>query len=93
MRAFDAALGLGRLKAFHMNDSKRELGSRIDRHEQIGEGALGLAAFSFLVNDERFFDRPLVLETPKGTDDSNDIRNLALLRGLRRPSKKPGSLR
>jgi deoxyribonuclease-4 len=85
MRSFDDAIGLGRLKAFHLNDSRRELGSRVDRHEQIGAGALGLAAFSLLVNDERFIDRPMVLETPKGTDDSNDIRNLAVLRGLRRP--------
>jgi deoxyribonuclease-4 len=85
MRSFDDAIGLGRLKAFHLNDSRRELGSRVDRHEQIGAGALGLAAFSLLVNDERFIDRPMVLETPKGTDDSNDIRNLSVLRGLRRP--------
>ena len=93
IRAFDLALGIERLKAFHVNDSRKELGSRGDRHAQIGEGALGLKAFSFLMNDERFFDRPMVLETPKGTDDSNDIRNLALLRGLRRPSKRRGSPR
>jgi deoxyribonuclease IV len=84
LRAFDRALGLGRLKAFHLNDSVKDLGSRVDRHAHIGKGALGLAAFSFLVNDERFFDRPMVLETPKGPDDSNDIRNLAVLRRLRR---------
>jgi deoxyribonuclease-4 len=93
IRAFDLALGLERLKAFHVNDSRKELGSRVDRHAHIGEGALGLKAFSFLMNDERFFDRPMVLETPKGPDDSNDIRNLALLRGLRRPSKRRGSPR
>ena len=92
-RAFDLALGLGRLKAFHLNDSRKELGSKVDRHAHIGEGALGLKAFSLLMNDERFFDRPMVLETPKGSDDSNDIRNLALLRGLRRPSERQGSLR
>lgn len=91
IRAFDRALGLERLKAFHVNDSKKELGSKVDRHAHIGEGALGLKAFSHLMNDERFFDRPMVLETPKGSDDSNDIRNLALLRGLRRPSKRRGS--
>jgi deoxyribonuclease-4 len=91
IRAFDLALGLERLKAFHVNDSKKQLGSRVDRHAHIGEGALGLKAFSYLMNDGRFIDRPMVLETPKGPDDSNDIRNLALLRGLRRPSKRRGS--
>jgi len=50
----------------------------------VDEVGLGLAAFSFLVSDERFFDRPMVLETPKGPDDANDIRNLAVLRRLRR---------
>jgi deoxyribonuclease IV len=88
IRAFDLALGLERLKAFHVNDSKKELGSRVDRHEQIGEGAIGIKAFSFLMNDGRFFERPMVLETPKGPDDSNDRRNLALLRGLRRARKR-----
>jgi deoxyribonuclease-4 len=84
LRAFHHTLGLERLKAFHLNDSLKDLGSRVDRHTHIGTGALGLAAFSFLVNDERFFDRPMVLETPKGPDDANDIRNLAVLRRLRR---------
>jgi len=91
IRAFDHTLGLERLKAFHVNDSMKELGSRVDRHAHIGEGALGLKAFSFLMNDERFFELPMVRETPKGPDDANDIRNLALLRGLRRPSKRRGS--
>jgi len=84
LREFDDALGLDRLKAFHLNDSVKELGSRVDRHTHIGSGKLGLAAFSFLANDARFLDRPMVIETPKGRDDSNDIRNLAVLRGLRR---------
>jgi endonuclease IV len=61
--------------------------------EMRRSSALGLKAFSFLMNDERFFDRPMVLETPKGPDDSSDIRNLALLRGLRRPSKRRKSPR
>ena len=87
LRAFDRTVGLGRLKAFHLNDSVKDLGSRVDRHTHIGKGALGLAAFSFLVNDERFFDRPMVLETPKGPDDANDIRNLAVLRRLRRAAR------
>jgi deoxyribonuclease-4 len=84
LRTFDRVIGIKRLRAFHLNDSARGLGSRVDRHAHIGTGALGLGTFSFLVNDTRFFDRPMILETPKGTDDSNDIRNLAVLRSLRR---------
>ena len=83
LRAFDETIGLGRIKAFHLNDSLRGLGSRVDRHTHIGTGALGLGAFSLLVNDDRFFDRPMILETPKGPDDRMDIRNLEVLRGLR----------
>jgi deoxyribonuclease-4 len=89
--AFDRVLGLDRLKAFHLNDSLKDLGSRVDRHTHIGEGKIGLAGFSLLVNDARFLDRPMVLETPKGPDDANDIRNLAVLRGLRRPAGKARS--
>ena len=88
METFDRVVGLARLKAFHLNDSVNDLGSRLDRHEHIGSGMLGLKSFSCLVNDERFFDRPMVLETPKGPDDSNDRRNLALLRRLRRAPKR-----
>jgi deoxyribonuclease IV len=83
IREFDLAIGLDRLKAFHLNDSAKGLGSRVDRHALIGAGALGLGAFSLLMKDERFVDRPMVLETPKGPDDSNDTRALALLRDLR----------
>jgi deoxyribonuclease-4 len=86
LKTFDRVIGIERIKAFHLNDSVRALGSRVDRHTHIGTGALGLKAFSLLVNDARFFDRPMILETPKGSDDSNDIRNLAVLRGLRRGS-------
>jgi len=84
LRAFDRTIGLARLKAFHLNDSLKDLGSGADRHAHIGEGRLGRKAFSFLLNDERFFERPMILETPKGPDDANDIRNLAVLRSLRR---------
>lgn len=59
---FDLSLGLDRLKAIHLNDSKRDLGSRVDRHEHIGEGLLGLEPFRFLVNDLRFHDIPMTLE-------------------------------
>ncbi len=79
---FDSAVGLGKLMAIHLNDSKRELGSRVDRHEQIGKGRLGLEAFRFLLNDPRLVEVPMILETPKGPDYAEDRENLALLRSL-----------
>jgi deoxyribonuclease-4 len=79
---FDAVLGLSRLKAIHLNDSKRDLGSRVDRHEHIGQGLLGLEPFRFLVNDPRFRGIPMILETDKGPDLEEDRENLALLRSL-----------
>lgn len=66
----DRVIGLDRVQAFHLNDSKRELGSRVDRHEHIGKGQIGLAAFRYLLNDPRFVNIPMVLETPKGAGDS-----------------------
>jgi deoxyribonuclease-4 len=80
--ALDDAVGLDRLQAFHLNDSKHELGSRRDRHEQIGEGCVGLEAFRLLMNDARFRGRPMVLETPKGEDMAEDRVNLAKLRAM-----------
>ena len=68
--------------AFHLNDSKRALGSRVDRHEHIGQGFIGTAAFRFLLNDKRFSDVPKVLETPKGKDLAEDVLNLKRLRRL-----------
>jgi deoxyribonuclease-4 len=84
MKAFDRAIGLDRIKAFHINDSRRELGSRVDRHEHIGRGHLGLEPFRLLLNDRRFKNIPMYLETPKGSDgDENwDIANLRTLRNL-----------
>ena len=79
---FDEIIGLDRLKFFHLNDSKRDLGSSVDRHEHIGQGKIGLAAFGLLLNDPRFRHHPMVLETPKGKDPTNDIENLRLLRSL-----------
>ena len=79
---FDEALGLDRLRAIHLNDSKRELGSRVDRHEHIGQGLLGLEPFRFLLNDSRFRGIPMTLETDKGPDLAEDKENLALLRSL-----------
>ncbi len=83
-REFDHIIGLDRLKAFHLNDSVRELGSRVDRHTHIGKGQLGAHAFSLIVNDPRFHDRPMILETPKGPDMREDVRNLKFLRSLRK---------
>jgi deoxyribonuclease-4 len=82
MQRFAEAVGLEKLKAIHLNDSKRELGSRVDRHEQIGKGQIGVEAFGMLVNDPHLGGVPMLLETPKGPDYAEDRVNLALLRGL-----------
>jgi deoxyribonuclease-4 len=81
---FDKTVGIARIKAFHLNDSKRELGSRVDRHEHIGQGKLGLGAFRLLVNDPRFQEIPMYLETPKGDHEGRtwDAVNLETLRSL-----------
>ena len=79
---FDEAIGIERLAAFHLNDSKKELNSRVDRHEHIGKGHIGVEAFGLLVNDQRFRGLPMCLETPKGPDLKEDKANLALLRSL-----------
>ena len=81
-REFDEMLGLDRLKAIHLNDSKKELGSRVDRHEHIGKGLLGLEPFRFLLNDPRFRGIPMTLETEKSKDLAEDKENLAVLRSL-----------
>jgi deoxyribonuclease-4 len=83
MAEFERTIGLARLKFFHLNDSRKELGSRVDRHAHIGQGHLGLAAFRLLVNDPRFADHPMVLETPKSADLHEDRESLRLLGGLR----------
>lgn len=82
MAQFDRLLGIERLHCFHFNDSKKGLGSRVDRHEHIGQGSLGLEPFRFIMNDPRFITIPKILETPKGDDDAMDQTNLALLRSL-----------
>jgi deoxyribonuclease-4 len=79
---FDRHVGLGRLAAFHLNDCRAGLGSRLDRHENIGAGNIGLAAFRFLLTHPRLGTLPMVLETPKR--DDGDARNLGVLRRLRR---------
>ena len=77
-------VGAERVLAFHLNDARAPLGSGLDRHENIGRGALGLAPFRLLLNDRRFAGVPKVLETPKEPEPTADLRNLATLRRLRR---------
>jgi len=81
-RHLDETIGLKRLKFFHVNDSKKDLGSRVDRHEHIGKGKIGLEAFRLLLNDPRFKRHPMVLETHKEKDLALDRENLAVLRSL-----------
>lgn len=81
----DRLVGIERIRAIHLNDSKREFGSRVDRHENLGEGHLGLEPFRHLVNDSRLREVPMYLETPKGKNpagDDWDQVNLAVLRTL-----------
>jgi deoxyribonuclease-4 len=75
-------VGLENVGAFHLNDSKKSLGSRVDRHEHIGEGELGLEPFRFLLNDPRFAKIPKVIETPKPIENESDVKNLRTLRSL-----------
>ena len=75
------------IKAIHLNDSKKELGSKVDRHEHIGKGFIGLEGFRCIMNDKRFIGVPKVLETPKGEDMKEDVMNLKVLRGLVQRSK------
>jgi deoxyribonuclease-4 len=93
LRAFDRTVGLTRLRAFHFNDSLKPQGSRVDRHAHIGQGCLGLEPFRLLVNDRRFGNRPMLLETPKEGPDGEDMDaiNLATLRGLLRPEGAGGA--
>jgi deoxyribonuclease IV len=91
----DRSVGLDRLRVWHLNDSCRDCGSRVDRHAGIGAGRMGLEPFRHLVNDPRFVDLPMILETPKGTEDGEDLdaRNLRILRHLvrrARPSRNRG---
>ncbi len=82
LKEFDRLIGIEKILAFHVNDSKKDLGSRLDRHYHIGKGSIGLDAFRCLVNDDRFAQIPKILETPKGVDSRRDRMNLALLRSL-----------
>ena len=79
---FDRVIGLQRLVALHLNDSKAARGSRVDRHEHIGKGQIGLEAFRVIMRDRRFSKIPKVLETPKGKELREDVANLRILRQL-----------
>ena len=81
-REFDRVIGRSRLVAIHLNDSKTGRGSRVDRHEHIGKGRIGLDAFRFIMRSPRFRKIPKVLETPKGKDLREDVINLKRLRAL-----------
>jgi deoxyribonuclease IV len=81
-REFDRVIGFDRLAAIHVNDSKTTRGSRVDRHQHIGKGQIGLGAFRFIMRDRRFRRIPKVLETPKGKELREDVVNLKTLRGL-----------
>jgi deoxyribonuclease IV len=84
-------IGLKQVLAFHLNDSKTDLGSRVDRHEHIGKGKIGKAAFRHIVNDARFRSHPGCLETPKSEDMHEDVQNLRMLRLLAKAPKSGGA--
>ena len=79
---FDKIIGLEQLCALHLNDSKAALGSRVDRHEHIGEGKIGLAAFRWIMQAKKLFSIPKILETPKGKDLAEDVAAMKLLRSF-----------
>ena len=86
MADFDRLVGIDKLHVFHLNDSKKPQGSRVDRHEHLGQGCLGIEPFRLLVNDPRFRDSVMILETPKEgpNDEDMDVVNLRTLRSLLR---------
>lgn len=79
---FDEIIGLKYLQCFHINDSKKELGSKVDRHEHIGQGFIGLEGFRNIMNDNRLEHIPKILETPKGKEQLEDLENLKVLKSL-----------
>ncbi len=82
MEQIDRLIGIDRLQLFHLNDSKKPLGSRVDRHEHVGQGLIGVEGFRCLMRDQRFAHCPKITETPPGENNYNDLENLALLRQL-----------
>jgi deoxyribonuclease-4 len=91
-REFDHVIGLDRLVAIHLNDSKTACGSRVDRHEHIGKGKIGFPAFRFIMGDRRLRKIPKVLETPKEKDLREDVINLKTLRRLMRTVRRQRSI-
>jgi deoxyribonuclease-4 len=89
--ALDRAVGIGRVRVWHLNDSQRDGGSRVDRHAGIGRGRMGLEPFRLLVNDPRFAAVPMILETPKGMEGGEDLDavNLRVLRQLQAAEADP----
>jgi deoxyribonuclease-4 len=85
LKDFDRWIGLDRLRLIHMNDSKRDCGSRVDRHEHIGKGCIGTDGFRLILNSTRLRRVPCILETPKFNDDEADKKNLTMLRRLIAP--------
>jgi deoxyribonuclease IV len=80
---FDEIIGIEKIKAIHMNDSKKELGSHVDRHEDIGKGKINISAFKLIMNDKKFKNIPKIIETPKSAQDlKDDTKNLNLLRSF-----------
>jgi deoxyribonuclease IV len=82
IKEFDNIIGLKRLKCLHMNDSKKELGSRVDRHEHIGKGFIGKEGFANIMNDKKLEKIPKILETPKGKEMKEDAKNIKMLLSL-----------
>lgn len=82
-RQFEASIGLDRLKFMHLNDSKKGLGSRVDRHEHIGKGEVGVDGFKQIMKADFLRDIPMTLETPKGDDLLEDVENMRLLKSFR----------
>lgn len=92
----ETRVGLKEILAFHLNDSKTDLASRVDRHAGIGQGKIGKEAFRHIVNDERFANHPGCLETPKSADLHEDVENLSILRSLvetMKPKREPAAVR
>ena len=87
IKELDGVIGISRVQVWHVNDSKKELGSRVDRHAHIGKGFIGLEGFRPLVRDERWAEVPKILETPKEKDEKGREWDEVNLRVLRRLAK------